>query len=122
MEHIEHTDTLEYYQRWTRYVWTNDIDLDDQLTHALFGLATEVGEVIDPFKKQRYTPHRDVVIDRDEMVKEIGDVLYYLTRVADMQGISMIEVIEANIDKLEKRYGKPTQAEGTADGGTSVSA
>lgn len=102
---MENLDSIVAYQDWTRTVWTSDIDLHEQFTHALFGLATEVGEVIDPFKKSRYTPHRNVTVDYDHMVEEIGDVLYYLTRVADMQGIDMQEVMQRNISKLEKRYG-----------------
>lgn len=108
-------DNLEYYQYWTRTVWTKDHTHDDQLTHALFGLATEVGEVIDPFKKERYTPHRKVTVDREHLVEELGDVLYYLVRVADLNDISMIEVLDRNIDKLESRYDK------RSDGGAGAS-
>lgn len=96
---------VNVYQQWTRTVWTNDIDPQEQMTHALFGLATEVGEVIDPFKKSRYTPHRNVQVDKEHLTEEIGDVLYYLVRVADMNDIDMYDVCQTNIDKLEKRYG-----------------
>jgi NTP pyrophosphatase (non-canonical NTP hydrolase) len=114
----DYFDNLDYYQRWTRTVWTNSHSHDDQLTHALFGLATEVGEVIDPFKKERYTPHRKVTVDREHLVEELGDVLYYLVRVADLNDIGMVEVLDRNIDKLESRYGNRSNdgAESSARG------
>lgn len=100
---------IQNYQEWTRTVWNNDHTPEDQMTHALFGLATEVAEIIDPFKKERYTPHRNVSVDRDNMVEEIGDVLYYLVRVADMQGISLKEAMDVNYQKLENRYGNSSE-------------
>jgi len=122
MERIESVDDLSYYQAWTRDVWTNSIDPEDQMTHALFGLVTEVAEIVDPFKKSRYTPNRSVVVDKEEMTLEIGDVMYYLARVADMQGISLVDALHKNMEKLEKRYGNKSgqSAEGSVDGSSSL--
>jgi NTP pyrophosphatase (non-canonical NTP hydrolase) len=106
MEHIEHTDTLEYYQRWTRKHW-HDNGEDNQILHACMGLAGETGEVVDLMKKSIFTPHRLEGQDyRAEVTKELGDVMYYLCRLADELNIDMCDVLETNIDKLDERYGK----------------
>jgi NTP pyrophosphatase (non-canonical NTP hydrolase) len=107
MEHDTYKSDLTYYQEWTRKVWI-DHGKDENITHALFGLQTETAELTDIHKKHRYTPKRAQVVDayRDHIVEEIGDVLYYLARYADEQGITLTEVVDVNISKLEKRYGK----------------
>ena len=96
---------IRVYQQWTRKHW-RDNGKDANLQHALLGLAGEVGEVIEPYKKHWFTPDRIVELNKEELTKELGDVLYYLCRIADEEGLDMQDVIEANVDKLETRYGK----------------
>lgn len=78
----------------------------DNLTADLFiatcGLAGETGEVVEHLKKFV----RDGKLDREALKLELGDVLFYLTRLSQWAGFSLKEVAEANIAKLEARYGK----------------
>lgn len=67
------------------------------------GLAEEAGEVNGWIKKvvfHRHTP------DYDKLKKELGDVLWYLTGICTVHGWTLQEIMELNIDKLEKRYAK----------------
>ena len=60
------------------------------------GLAGEAGEVCNEIKKEI----RDE-LNRDERVKsEIGDVLFYLTMVAENHGFSLDDAMEEQIKKL----------------------
>lgn len=63
------------------------------------GLAGETGEVLELLKKHV----RDGKLDRDALLLELGDVLHYLTRIAAEYGLSLPQVMDANVIKLEQR-------------------
>lgn len=67
---------------------------------SIIGLPNEVGELLDIYKKY-YRDNKQ--INRQELISEFGDVLYYLFDLMDLDGISPKEVIEYNIEKLTKR-------------------
>ncbi|MFD0896938.1 nucleoside triphosphate pyrophosphohydrolase family protein [Loigolactobacillus binensis] len=73
------------------------------LTNCALGLASESGEVIDLIKKYTFNGED---LDQDELVKEMGDVLWYLSQVAEWANIPFEEVAKQNITKLNARYGK----------------
>lgn len=86
------------------------MDLGGELTHrsanerlmiACLGLTGEAGEVADLIKKEF---EQDRPAGRDALVKELGDVLWYLARIAHLQGITLQEVANANLTKLKARY------------------
>jgi NTP pyrophosphatase (non-canonical NTP hydrolase) len=63
------------------------------------GLAGEVGEVADCIKKHI----RGDKINRFDAILELGDVLYYLTAIAQMLGYNLADVMQSNVDKLNAR-------------------
>jgi NTP pyrophosphatase (non-canonical NTP hydrolase) len=73
----------------------------DKLTLAALGLAGESGEVVDTIKKYLYGSHD---LDAAEMLKELGDTLWYLVLLADTLGFSLDDVIQKNVVKLRSRY------------------
>lgn len=72
--------------------------------HALFGLQTETAELTDFFKKSWFTPNRHTLVGAGYLKEEMGDVLYYLDRLAEMHGYTLAEIMDFNIEKLEARY------------------
>lgn len=70
------------------------------LTNCALGLASETGQVVDLVKK--YTFHGDS-LDREKLVKEMGDVLWYLSQVAEWNNIDFEEIAEFNINRLNKQ-------------------
>lgn len=68
------------------------------------GLAGEAGEVADTIKKAVFHRHG---LDQDKLVKELGDVLWYLAALASKLGVSLDEVAERNIAKLKERCPTP---------------
>lgn len=71
------------------------------LTNAVLGLTGEAGECADLLKKHLYHGHD---YDSIEMVKELGDVLWYIALAAYSMGYTLDEVMEKNLSKLYARY------------------
>lgn len=75
----------------------------DPLSHAALGLAGEAGEVADLVKKSQYASR---TLDRERLVEELGDVLWYLTYLVGEVGLTLEELAVANVFKLEGRHSK----------------
>ncbi len=73
----------------------------DRLINAALGLNGEAGEFADTVKKHLFHGHP---LDRDALLKELGDVLWYVALACDTLDTSMDEVMAANIEKLRRRY------------------
>ncbi|MBU8576393.1 nucleoside triphosphate pyrophosphohydrolase family protein [Bacillus pumilus] len=71
------------------------------LTNYALGLSGEAGEVVDLIKKHVFHGHS---LDKDKIVKELGDVMHYVAGIATLLEIELPEVLEGNIDKLKKRF------------------
>lgn len=70
---------------------------DSAISYLALGLNGEAGEVAEKIKKSI----RD---DKElELEKELGDVLWYLARLADELGYDLSEVADTNLDKLLDR-------------------
>lgn len=69
--------------------------------NAALGLAGEAGEVADEIKKSSFQGHP---WDPVRIIEELGDVLWYVTLMADIFGVKLEKVMELNIEKLKKRY------------------
>lgn len=78
------------------------LDTRERRLLAGFGLAGEVGEVTEPVKKWAW--HHKPEPDREHMLKELGDALWYLTLMASTFGLTLGEIMEANVAKLIARY------------------
>lgn len=74
---------------------------ESMIDTGVLGLNGEAGEIADDWKKFKYHGHQ---FDKNKMVKELGDILWYVACAAEGIDMSMEEIAEANIEKLEKRY------------------
>jgi NTP pyrophosphatase (non-canonical NTP hydrolase) len=70
----------------------------------ILGLVGEVGEVVEHIKKSRRPGNRVREINPVEFAHELGDVLWYLTRVASEYDLDMSVIADMNITKLRKRH------------------
>jgi NTP pyrophosphatase (non-canonical NTP hydrolase) len=80
----------------------------DNFVYPTLGLAGETGEVVEKVKKlmrndgvssARLVPEEK----RNEIQKEMGDVLWYLAQLATEFGIDLDHVATQNIEKLQSR-------------------
>lgn len=65
------------------------------------GLAGETGEVVELIKKAQY---HGVKLNKDDLSKELGDVLWYISAIATESGLNLSDIANSNIEKLKKRY------------------
>jgi NTP pyrophosphatase (non-canonical NTP hydrolase) len=89
-------------------------DMDATLLSQVFGLMGESGEVAEKFKKL-IRDKKGVISEEDkaEIIKELGDILWYINSVSYLLGSSLEEVAQKNLDKVlsRKERGK-TQGSG----------
>ena len=76
----------------------------ERLTTAGVGLAAESGEFLEIVKKMVFQgkPWNDA--NREHLIVELGDVMWYVAQACMALDISFDEVIQRNVKKLEKRY------------------
>jgi len=79
-------------------------DKPNELFHLLLALCGETGEIAEKAKKIVRDHGSDFSKwDRDDIVKELGDVLWYVAVLADYFDIPFEEVGQKNIAKLADR-------------------
>jgi len=77
---------------------------DLALIAKLLGLVGEAGEVSEKFKKLIRDKKGEITtVDKQEIAKELGDVLWYLSALADYLGITLEEVAQGNLEKVFSR-------------------
>ena len=67
--------------------------------YLMLGLMNEAGEVGGAFKKEI----RDRIDNTELIIDEMGDVLWYLTRLCDVYDVKLSELMVNNMDKLFNR-------------------
>ncbi len=95
------------YQRDAR-VSARYPDIGNNFIFPTLGLVGEAGEVAEKIKKlirdKSVTTPADLdAVDRAEITKELGDVLWYLTQLATEIGVSLDDVATTNLEKLRSR-------------------
>jgi NTP pyrophosphatase (non-canonical NTP hydrolase) len=94
----------EYQKRATTTVTFDGKQKEYQLMYVTLGIAGEAGEIAEKIKKVMRNDD-GVMSDekREDLKKEIGDVLWYLSQLSRILGLSFSEVAEANLKKLADR-------------------
>lgn len=70
------------------------------IVYPALGLVGEAGEISEKVKKYL---RGDRELDREGLLKEMGDPLWYLASLADDLGYTLQDVIDANVEKLTSR-------------------
>lgn len=96
--------TFEEYQKISRKTAIYK-DADKNFIYPTLGLVGEAGEVAEKIKRI-LRGENDGIINKEirvEIEKELGDVLWYLAQLATELNVSLEEVAEKNIEKLQSR-------------------
>lgn len=90
---IYQLDVLKYAPDYQHYM--------PNVLYAAIGMCGEAGEVSELIKKYAYHEH---TIDTEHLARELGDVLWYVSYMANLFGYSLGKIMEMNQEKLAKRY------------------
>ena len=76
----------------------------ERLTTAGVGLSAESGEFLEIVKKMVFQgkPWNDD--NREHLIIELGDVMWYVMQACMALDVTLDEVIAGNVEKLKKRY------------------
>lgn len=76
-------------------------DATPRLEYAVIGLVTESAKVLDVIKKTKknLTP-----LFKEKVIEELGDLLWYLNLAIDELGITFTDVMNNNVEKIQKKY------------------
>ena len=93
--------TINEYQKLAMTTLNPELSQKDVLINGVMGLCGESGEAIDIVKKHLAQGHP---LDREKLIKELGDIAWYLAETATALDVTLEEVLEGNIEKLRRRY------------------
>ena len=91
---------INEYQKLAMLTLNKELDKKDILINSVMGLCGESGEAIDIVKKWLAQGQ----LDKDHLAKELGDIAWYLAEAATALDLSLEDILQANLDKLKKRY------------------
>ena len=105
----DEVDWADLYSGWVeKKILTEG---QDRLVENTLGLVGEAGEVAEKIKKLIRDNNKYA---NEEIMKELGDVVFYATALANIYGRGLQEVLELNIQKLDDRQ-KRNKLRGSGD-------
>ena len=92
---------IEEYSKLALRTTNGDLSYEDCISNACMGIAGEAGELVDVFKKFLF---HDKPVDVNHVVKELGDLLFYMNWLSTKLDIPWDVIMTVNIAKLSARY------------------
>ena len=85
-------------RNWTQFHNAKDLAI---------GISTEAGELLEIFRFQTEADAKRLLADgrtREHIEDEVADVLFFVLRFAQMNGISLPDALERKIEKNARKY------------------
>jgi NTP pyrophosphatase (non-canonical NTP hydrolase) len=92
---------INEYQTLAMTTLNKELTKKEILVNSVMWLNGEAGEAIDIVKKHLFHGHE---LNKEELIKELGDVAWYLAEAAYALDIDLETILKLNIKKLKKRY------------------
>ena len=84
---------------------------ENLLLQGVMGMSGESGEALDIVKKIMFQGHELNEATKEHLIRELGDVLWYVATTAEALNVPLEIVMQVNIDKLRARYPKAFDSE-----------
>jgi len=106
----------EYQKKASQTAIFNSLGSDVmKIAYLALGITGESGEVAEKIKKILRDNNGNVTEEKkEEIIKEMGDVLWYLSQLSQELGIDFDYVAQVNIEKLQSRMQR-NQIKGDGD-------
>ena len=92
---------IQEFQKLSVRTLNNSLSEKEQLANMVIGASCEFSEAGDSLKKYLFQGHE---LDKKHIEEELGDTMFYICNLATLLDINMEDVLEKNIEKLNKRY------------------
>ena len=92
--------TIRDFYRLAKRTINPKLTFEQVRNHALFGIASECGEIHEQYQKV-YQGHE---LQPERVMDEMGDLMWFLMELCFAEGIDPEEVLEFNVHKLNQRY------------------
>ena len=89
------------YQKAAMETLNPALNQKEVLINSVMGLCGESGEAIDIVKKWMMQGHE---LDKEHLVKELGDVAWYLAEAATALDVPLEVIFQGSLDKLRRRF------------------
>lgn len=101
-------NSINDYEEFVKF--TQKFPRDVANEYLVLGLASEAGEVAGVWKRvlRQDLENKDSEYVREQMLQELGDVLWYVTALCLQNNTSLEELIMINTEKLAKRLNNNT--------------
>lgn len=93
--------TIQEFQDHVNGFKKSQLTKKEALANWSLGLSGECGETVDLIKKYLF---HNKGLDRDALIKELGDVFWYLFALCDEVDVDVEYVLSTNVEKLTKRH------------------
>ena len=92
---------IQEYQKLAARTLPRLSNEQEDIQHMLFGMMTELGELVDTYKKHyAYGKELDMV----NVMEEMGDIMWYWAGMCSITGVNPSAALQTNITKLLVRY------------------
>lgn len=99
------------YEEFVRKLWKHFTDDRLEICHSAMGVTGEAGELCDALKRVAIYGKE---VDRDNVVEELGDLRFFMQTIMNRYQITDEEILDANREKLSKRYNTLTYTDEAA--------
>lgn len=76
---------------------------DAALSIVILGLNGEVGSLSTEYKK-KLRDGDNYALFKDKLAEELGDIIWYLTAIATIEGIPLSQILKSNLQKTQDRW------------------
>lgn len=95
-------DSIDYLGDYQEFVESMIITKGtDRLAENTLGLVGEAGEVAEKIKK--IFRDKNSMYSITDIEKELGDVVFYVTALANYFDLDLVDILETNVNKLKSR-------------------